>query len=298
MDHHPFRSPEARERYLSLHAAHATKWPVPSDEGLLESSWGTTFVRSSGPLDGPPLLLLPGVGISSNMWIPNAAALSAAFRIHAVDNIYDFGRSVFTRPVTCADDFVAWLAELVDIISPDQPILLCGISYGGWIASRFSLAHPERVAKLALLAPVATVGGLSFSFIWRAVGSTLPFRAFTKMFIEWIAEDALADGEVNRALVDDMLEHALVAPRAFVRRRMVPPDRLNDEELAALPPETLFLVGEHEKIYDPAEVLARLASVAPHVQTQVVEGAGHDLTIARSDEVNAALVAHFLGSTA
>ena len=56
---------------------------------------------------------------------------------------------------------------------------------------------------------------------------------------------------------------------------------------------TLFIVGEHERIYDPATALARLERVAPHIQRVLIAGAGHDLPWLKPDEVNARALEFF-----
>jgi len=111
-DHHPFRSAKAKEEYLALYDRMAARWPVASQTRLVETSHGQTFVRISGSADAPPLVLLPGFGANSLMWIPNVEELSRQFRTYAVDNIYDNGRSIYTRPLASAKDFVSWMDEL------------------------------------------------------------------------------------------------------------------------------------------------------------------------------------------
>ena len=57
--------------------------------------------------------------------------------------------------------------------------------------------------------------------------------------------------------------------------------------------ETLFVVGENEKIYPAQQAVERLNRVAPRIQVEVIPDAGHDLTIVQTDLVNA-LVLEFL----
>ena len=59
---------------------------------------------------------------------------------------------------------------------------------------------------------------------------------------------------------------------------------------------TLFLVGESEKIYDPLRAVGRLNSVAPQIQTEIILGAGHDLTIVQAGAVNTKILAFLSGS--
>ena len=67
---HPFRSEEARERYLAHYDLASRQWPVPSPTRLVPTSYGRTFVRVSGPAEGSPLVLLPGGGSSLLAWRP------------------------------------------------------------------------------------------------------------------------------------------------------------------------------------------------------------------------------------
>lgn len=113
------------------------------------------FVRGSGPVDAPSLVLLPGAGATSLMWADNVTALSAHHRVWAVDSIADYGRSEPSRPVLMAQDFVTWLDELTRALAPEGRFGLAGVSYRAWSAAQYALARPERLSALALIAPRA-----------------------------------------------------------------------------------------------------------------------------------------------
>ncbi|MGW4396526.1 alpha/beta fold hydrolase [Amycolatopsis nivea] len=53
-----------------------------------------------------------------------------------------------------SDDLVAGLADLVDDLIGDEPFLLVGESYGGYLARGLTRARPGQVAGLALVCPV------------------------------------------------------------------------------------------------------------------------------------------------
>ena len=61
----PFGSAKAKEQYLAMYDANAKAWSVDSETRNIETSFGQTFVRISGPVDGPSLVLLPGGGVTS-----------------------------------------------------------------------------------------------------------------------------------------------------------------------------------------------------------------------------------------
>ena len=48
----------------------------------------------------------------------------------------------------------------------------------------------------------------------------------------------------------------------------------------------IVLVGENEKLYPAKNAVERLNIVAPQIQTEIIPGAGHDLTIVQAGLVN------------
>ena len=289
--YHPFTSEQAKETYLKLYDERAKKWPVASITKTVETSYGKTFVRISGPKSAPPLVLMHGIGGNSLQWISNVEPLSRHFRIYAVDNVYDNGRSIPYKAMTSADDYVNWLNELYDALGLHDQINMVGLSYGGWITAQYALRFPDRLNKIVLLAPVGTVAPLSPGWIARAVLVALPFKYFSKNFVYWLAQDTVNSGEEGVALVDEHVNEAYMAVRSFTARRMVNPTVLTDEELQSINVPTLFMVGENEKIYPPREVIERLNRVDPKIQTKLIAHAGHDLTMAQAQEVDNLIIA-------
>ncbi len=176
--YHPFRSAKAKQRYIQYYESAAKKWPVESETRMVATAYGETYVRISGPVDAPPLVLLHGANATSLSWIPNIRALSGEYRTYAVDNIYDFGLSVFTKKFKKPDDFIRWMDELFTALDLGDRIKLVGLSYGGWLTSRYALRYPERVDKIVLLAPAATVLPLGPGFLRPALLSILPHKYF------------------------------------------------------------------------------------------------------------------------
>ena len=289
--YHPFTSEQAKETYLKLYDERAKKWPVASITKTVETSYGKTFVRISGPKSAPPLVLMHGIGGNSLQWISNVEPLSRHFRIYAVDNVYDNGRSIPYKAMTSADDYVNWLNELYDALGLHDQINMVGLSYGGWITAQYALRFPDRLNKIVLLAPVGTVAPLSPGWIARAVLVALPFKYFSKNFVYWLAQDTVNSGKEGVALVDEHVNEAYMAVRSFTARRMVNPTVLTDEELQSINVPTLFMVGENEKIYPPREVIERLNRVDPKIQTKLIAHAGHDLIMAQAQEVDNLIIA-------
>ena len=287
---HPFRSEEAKLRYLALYDARALQWPVPSETIRARGEFGETFVRVSGPIDGPPLVLLHGISSNSLAWMPNVAALAESHRVYAVDHIQDGGRSVATRALKDLGDHLAWLDGLFDELGLVQGVNLLGLSYGGWLVAQYALAKPQRLRKLVLVAPAGTVLPLATEWLVRAVACAIPLRWFTSSFLRWLLHDLAQRPATQRPHFEEVVSEAFTALRCVAPHSMVPPTVISDEELQRLAVPALYVVGRNEKICAPLLAIDRLKAVAPHITTRLIEGAGHDLTLVKAAEVHRAVL--------
>src|SRR5215213_3009490 len=84
--------------------------------------------------DGPPLVLVPGLGGHCRMWDPIAPELARHFSLILIDN-RGIGRSAPKRKPRSLADYSADIAELLDTLQVDRAHVL-GLSLGGIIAQR------------------------------------------------------------------------------------------------------------------------------------------------------------------
>ena len=123
---------------------------------------------------GPPLLLIMGLGCSSDVWRRLRADVAKSYRTIALDNRCS-GRSDIARctiPLMASD-----VAAVMDAAGVEQAHIV-GASMGGMIAQEFALQHPERVHALILactapggLYAVPTKLDLILAMMWRALRS-------------------------------------------------------------------------------------------------------------------------------
>lgn len=287
-----YRSEAAKDECFAWIDEHAAReWPPASESHTVLTSFGPTFTRITGPPHGAPLVLLPGAASCSLMWIPNIAAFSAAHRTFALDRIGDFGKSLCTRPLHDFADLSAWLLETLDALDLHDPVHLAGISYGGALAADFALRHPDRVRRLVLLAPGATVLSTNPALMLRLALAIFDRRRGLHSLMRWLFADAVRQ---QPAWVDALLAQLDLHMRSTLR--FAPMPRVwSDADWSTLRVPTLFLVGEHERIYSPAKALHRLAHVAPGVTAELIPAAGHDLTLVAASAVNRRILA-FLAS--
>lgn len=294
--HYPFKSVEAKERYLDHYEQRSRKWPVAYEDQMIRTSQGETFVRISGDDDAPPLILIPSAGATSLLWIPNVEMLADRFKIYAIDNIYDFGRSRNTQPLKTPKDLMIWLDELFDALALENNINLMGLSYGGWITSQYALHAPERLHKVVLIAPAATIIQLPGEWAWRGILSAIPNKfIMKKVMVEWAFKDLAAKGDAaSQTAINDLMDDAILAIKSFKFKMPIHPTVLSDDELERIRIPALFLVGENEVIYPAQDATGRLNSVAPHIKTEIIPDAGHDLTVVQSKLVNTKIMEFLL----
>jgi len=98
---------------------------------------------------GPDVVLIHGLGLSHAMWRWVAPQLAEHHRLLVYDLL---GHGASARPdgPYSLGDFVDQLYDLVNELRL-APFALVGFSLGGLIAQAFTLAHPRRVACLAVL---------------------------------------------------------------------------------------------------------------------------------------------------
>jgi pimeloyl-ACP methyl ester carboxylesterase len=289
-DVHPFKSAAARERYLAYYDRQAEAWPVACETGTVTTDDGDTFMRVCGPQSAPALVLLPAGRTNSTCWIPMVRALSAHFRIYALDAIYDDGRSVNKKPIKTIDDATGWLDRVFDALELRDGITLMGISFGGWLSAEYELHAPERLRKVVWLSPVGVVMPMSGEFLARSMMCLIPTQATFRWVTRWIMPDAAArDPEFFEGAVEEMA----LSEKCF-KFRMWPgggPRKLTDEELAGIKVPTLYLLGEKERICsDPQVALARVRTLAPRIETAMIPGGGHDVLWVETEAVTERVV--------
>jgi len=283
-EYHPFKSSELRDEFLKDYDQRAKSWPVLSETKMVDTSYGKTIVRISGPAQAKPLILLHGAGANSLMWLNNVGALSAYFRTFAIDDLYGSGRSINTRKIKDSRDYVNWLNELFNALQLGNDISMMGASYGGWQISQYLLRFPERLHKIVLLAPAYTVLRLPAEALVRFLcPRLLPSRFFGRSLLFWLFEDW---ARKDKAAVEGMVQIGFLSSRCFKTRRLPFMNVLSDNEWKSITIPTLFMVGENEKIYSARSAVKRLNTVAPQIKTEIIPNAGHDLISVQTELVN------------
>lgn len=119
--------------------------------GLLEKTFDTGEVRlnyAEGPAQGPPLVLLHGLGRRWQVFLPLIPALSLRWQIFAVD-LRGHGKSTHVprgyMGAQYAEDIARFLRERIP-----APAVIFGHSLGGMVGMLVASRHADRVRALIL----------------------------------------------------------------------------------------------------------------------------------------------------
>ncbi|MCM0674581.1 alpha/beta hydrolase [Micromonospora phytophila] len=243
---------------------------------------------------GTPVVLLHAGIADRRMWREQTAVLAARHRV-IVPDLRGYGDSELPpAPFAHHDDVVG----LLDALGIARAALV-GCSFGGAVAIDTALAHPERVAALALLG--AAVSGNEWSEeannLWETlVGEVDPedFAATAAGEVRfWVVGPGRRPEDVDPELVafaQEMDQRALAAELALSAVDVAELDPPAIGRLAELRMPVLVNAGAAD-VPDISRLADRIAAEAPGaIRLSDVPDAAHLLPLERPAPVNAALL--------
>lgn len=277
------------------------------------------YGRSRGPLDveqveldvdgipisayvvgeGPPVVLLHGLGATKISWLPVIPVLSPRYRL-VVPDLPGHGESGKPRTSYTPRFYAKVVRMLMDALDAPRAAV-AGNSLGGRIALELASRSPDRITGLALLGPavpgIRTRYVLGFTRVVPSEVGALPFllrERWMQLVVRRLFADpgrlpeggylAAADEFIRvyrepaaRMAFLDSLRHLVTEPArpfwARIRRVRVP---------------VLILWGGKDRLV-PVRLAAKLADALPGAELVVLPGVGHVPQFEVPEETTAAL---------
>jgi 3-oxoadipate enol-lactonase len=238
--------------------------------------------------DGPPVILVHGLGATSNVWHAQRVTLSKYFRVITFD-LSGSGRSDRSRRSYSIEGWVEEIAGLLDHLHVEQAVV-AGHSMGTVIAQKFAARHPQKTRALVLAGGLVELG---------PPGK----EAFTKR-AEAVEKDgmiAVADAVLGGALSAGSRERNL-ALTGMVREMLLSNDPAcyaghcraliggsarSDQDGISCP--TLLLVGDQDPV-TPLALQRQIASAIKNSRIRIVPATAHLTMLESPDAFNAALL--------
>lgn len=281
-----YKSEKARERAFAAYDSILSRWPVPYETRFVETGFGSTHLITCGNANAPPLILLHVLGANATSWILTIAALAGLYRVYALDTIGDPGKSAGTRVAYGSGNHAQWLNEVYEQLGLASA-RIAGWSLGGWMAFRFALAFPQRVERLALLAPAFLQRTRTWLALRMMLATFFPRAAMVRSYFRYLSSPR------SPGIPDWAVDAFVIGWRAQRINVNTPPPVIQDAELAKLSVPTLLLLGSDEVLYDAATAASRVRSVAPNIQVEIIQDAGHTFPGERPEATNEALLRFF-----
>lgn len=218
-------------------------------------------------------VFLHGFGGQALQWVYQMQKFSLQNRVIALDLR---GHGLSDKPATGYDmpRMLADIETALDSLRVTEPVVLAGHSYGGALATEFALAHPERVARLVL---IATAGEFRLNPLFR-IGLNLP---------NWLLR-----------LIDPLTRSWLSAPphalKSYYR------SNLNKwagwDRFRALTVPTLVIRGHRDAVFERVH-FERVAKNIPGAEDVDIGVSGHMVMLERREAVNRAIERFLAGES-
>lgn len=215
---------------------------------------------------GPVLILVHGLGASSESWRPAMLHLAKRYHVIAPD-LRGYGKSDKPR----ADYSVAYhaseLNSFIDALGVKKTAL-AGNSMGGWIAALTALDHPDKVSHLVLVASA----GLKRDTLPPVDLNPVTREQMQALLLALFADKAL----VTTRMIDEQWEYrrevrATVAATLASFSKAVP---FLDGRLQDIRTPTLIVWGRQDQLI-PLDQADRFAKGIPGARLVVFENTGH-----------------------
>ena len=288
-----FTSPDGQAEVMRAYQAVMEKWPVPYEELTIYTSFGETHVIVNGPADAPPVVLLHALLATAMSWYRNVEMLSQSYRVYSVDIVGEGNKSRPVKPITTLDDFLKWFTELIDGLGIET-LYLVGNSYGGFTGAYYAMKLPDRVRKLVLIGPAATIYAMMpfnlHMFLPKAMYMFFPKLPGIKRIMRW------SNHWMHKGLPPDPrwepLFYRLLVYGGLINQ--VLPKVYSKEEFARIHAPVLFLLGEREAVYNSLKsAVCAAQELIPHAEIQMIPNAHHITALAQPDIVNQRLIQFF-----
>lgn len=235
--------------------------------------------------DGPPLLLVAGMGGTANYWQEQVNFFAEHYTVITYDQ-RGTGRSDHTR-VTGIEQLRDDLLALLDALGFDRVDFL-GHSTGGNIGQIFGVENGDRLAKLVIYAST-THGDHYRSKVWRVRRSILETQGpalygdMTSLMLyppRWIVENAEQLEQQQAAQVKmlapvEVMTSRIEAVQNFDRR----------DQLGSISTPTLVICAKDDS-QTPSYFSEYLAAHIPSAQLHLLDYGGHACSRTVPDEFN------------
>jgi pimeloyl-ACP methyl ester carboxylesterase len=240
--------------------------------------------------DGPPLVLIHGVGMNQSVWAPQIEAF-ARDRCVIVYDMLGHGRSALPPATVSLSDYALQLGALLDELGVRCADVV-GHSMGALIALEFALSCPARCRSVTALNAVFCRNAAQRKAVQdraamlSAVGSASAVDAALE---RWFGNPVPPEQEPSYRLAKELLNN--INPVGYARTYTIfaNADTTHAQTLNTLQIPALFITGELDPNSTP-NMSSAMAKIAPIGRAEVLLNERHMMSLTAPASVNAAVL--------
>ncbi len=260
-----------------MHSPIRSKSLVNSSHDTIPPSESDDPARLHVHGEGPPLIYIPGLDGTGLLFYRQVRLLSHRFRVITFrlrDEALDM------------DTLVADIARHLDRAVPDgTPAVVVGESFGGALAMRFALAHPQRVRNLVILNSFARITPRFKLHLAIAGLQLVPWRAM--QLVRRLTARRLQSAHTHRDEIQRFLLLTAATTRTGYLNRLRILTRYDiRDDLFALRVPTLFLAADQDHLIASVKQATDMSTRVPQSCMRVLEGHGHACFLAPDLDLN------------
>ena len=249
------------------------------------------------------VLFLHGIGGGRDNWTDQLQRLTGRWTAAALD-LRGYGDSRLGESQTTVDDYCNDILRVMDRFGARR-LVLCGLSYGSWLATSFAMRHPGKLAGLVLSGGCTGMSEASDAeregFLQSRQAPLDAGKApvdFADAVVSVLAGPHASD-ETRSALRRSMAAIPAATYRDALNCFTHPPEKFDFSRLGM---PVLMMTGEYDRLASPAEIRGVAQRIveqaqAPSVRFEVIADAGHVCNIEQPDAYTNVLIEFLEGLT-
>ena len=239
---------------------------------------------------GQPLVLLHAFPLYHEMWRDQIREFAPNYQVIAPD-ARGFGESSQFKSEPSLQIVARDVAALLDELNIAQPIILCGLSMGGYTALEFARQFPDLLAGLILCDTRADADGDEakkardemIEFAQHHSGKEVAEKMLPKLVGAATRQHNLAVAARVRELAMELTGHNAANMLMALRNRRDSTDLLSEIKVP-----TLVVGGTEDETCSP-EIMAHMAAQIHGARHETIRDAGHLSNLEAPESFNAVL---------